>query len=171
MKKQPVVEYLQDSFVDFKGNTRKFIICAVSSPYDGTVESTDGDRYDWTERALTIGISVCSEQDEFDEELGKKIAHNRATNEEHNDGALYSTNPGYINSKVVRALLEQEAEYFKNNPQSRILGYLEQKRKYEDAQFVKAMDEKLTLTDRAIIDFINNPDADLVKYAKLTKNK
>ena len=52
-----------------------------------------------------------------------KIAEGKARKEKSRVGTLLSTSKGMINTKVVEALLEQELEYFKQNPGVYIKGY------------------------------------------------
>lgn len=140
------IETLVDSFVDENGVERKFVIAAISevlpktlaeqnpkvygNAEDGDCEVSyevvvydewDGESIDQLVKSLKIGFAICNPNDEFNEELGLKIAIGRAR--KNNTCALYATELGYINTKLVKAFLEQEAEYFKRNPESRIAGY------------------------------------------------
>lgn len=140
------IETLVDSFVDENGVERKFVIAAISevlpktlaeqnpkvygNAEDGDCEVSyevvvydewDGESLDQLVKSLKIGFAICNPNDEFNEELGLKIAIGRAR--KNNTCALYATELGYINTKLVKAFLEQEAEYFKRNPESRIAGY------------------------------------------------
>lgn len=137
------IETLTDSFVDELGNTRHFVIAAISEVLPTTIGELNPDadeyqeepvshevvRYDeWDSetidlvvKGLKLGFAICNPIDTFNEELGKKIAIGRAKKNKHY--ALYATEPGFINTKMVRAFLEQEAEYFKQNPESHIAGY------------------------------------------------
>lgn len=140
-----VVEYLCDSFIDFKGAEHKFILCALSR-VDENVEVFfhDEDGFAPSARTLTIGYSVCNTVDEFDEELGKKIAYNRAKSNKMMPD-IVATIPGIINTKVVLALLEQEAEYIKRDPNSIIPGYNEKVKKYREEK--DALDFYNNMTD------------------------
>ena len=140
------IETLVDSFVDENGVERKFVIAAVSEVLPKTLaeqnpkvygnaedgdcgvsyevvvyDEWDGESLDQLVKSLKIGFAICNPNDEFNEELGLKIAIGRAR--KNNTCALYATELGYINTKLVKAFLEQEAEYFKRNPESRIAGY------------------------------------------------
>lgn len=147
MKRQRV-EYLVDHFVDDNGDTRFFVIAAVSEVLPTTLDeiypdeewdedemyvSTDVVRYtefdsdivDTVVKSLRLGWAICNPVDKFDETVGKQIALGRAL--KNSEAALYSTHLGYINTKVVKAFLEQEAEFFKENPANRIAGYKRKK--------------------------------------------
>lgn len=102
--------FISDTFTDFAGLKRIFTICAIS-------EEIDSLGY----KGLQLGISVQNPLDSHNAELSKKIAEGKAIKKPF--GKLVSDNTGFINSKVVNALLEQECEYFKNNPGKYIAGY------------------------------------------------
>lgn len=127
------IVYRFGSFVDFAGNTRKFVACAVSTETStSNVEYTakSGDVYvEPIEKVLGIGFSVCRVGDEYNEELGKQIAYNKAVGAK-NSLKMFVTFSGMINTPVVNALLDQEIEYFKRNPNAHISGYNEERDKY-----------------------------------------
>lgn len=138
------IETLVDSFVDDNGEHRNFVLAAISltlpknsyelgylsvTPVSYQVTLDDGFSTEIQEevvKVVKIGHAICNPTDKFDEELGKKIAIGRAR--KNSNCALYATQLGYINTKMVRAFLEQEAEYFKNNPQYLIAGYKREKK-------------------------------------------
>ncbi len=164
------VEVINDSFVDYAGKTHHFTIAAVSSllPRNGKelelgshennavihevaiyVEDYGTEDYlcDVT-KALRLGISMCNPTDEFDEKVGALKAIARAR---ENEPALLSVDPGTINTRVVRALLEQEAEYLKHNPENFIEGYADMKARYEKRKEMEAMAENFSETEKAVI--------------------
>lgn len=140
MKKERI-ETLVDSFVDINGDTRYFVIAAVSEVLPTLVSDDfedievshevmicteyNSDYVDNVVKKVTLGYAFCNPTDTFNEELGKTIAIGRAR--KNQEAALYSTKLGYINTKLVKAFLEQEAEYFKNNPENYIKGYKRKK--------------------------------------------
>lgn len=123
MKKERVEFYI-DSFTDEFGQIRNFVIAAISEQFD---EPSDVFTYDWNQtnqevvKGLKLGFAICNPVDEFDANLGCTIAEGRAR--KNSEYALLSTQLGYINTTMVRAFLEQEAEYFKDNPERYIKGY------------------------------------------------
>lgn len=125
MKKERI-ETLVDHFVDDNGNERYFVIAAVSevlTDYNDDpmfVISNSGDYHDVV-KGLKLGFAICNPIDTFNEQLGKTIAIGRAR--KNAEYALLASQLGYINTKLVRAFLEQEAEYFKSNPEYKIAGY------------------------------------------------
>lgn len=125
MKKERI-ETLVDSFVDVDGYTRYFVIAAISVMFDeddepDVVLNSNTEYYQNVVKGLKLGFSICNPIDEFDKDLGIKIAIGRAR--KNAEYALLVSEPGFINTKLVQAFLEQEAEYFKHNPESRIAGY------------------------------------------------
>lgn len=125
MKKERI-EYLVDSFVDANGDERHFVVAAVSEVFTDDDEPTfvadlNGDAIHIVVKGLKLGFAICNPTDKFDEKLGITIAVGRAR--KNAEYALLASEPGYINTKLVRAFLEQEAEYFKHNPEYKIAGY------------------------------------------------
>lgn len=129
MKKERV-EYLVDSFVDENNEERHFVVAAISQVFDEDTEPTSlvdvyNDSVQEVVKGLKLGFAICNPTDKFDESLGIKIAVGRAR--KNSEYALIATELGYINTKLVKAFLEQEAEYFKANPETRIAGYKRKK--------------------------------------------
>lgn len=125
MKKERI-ETLVDHFVDGNGDTRHFVIAAISETFTEAEEpayicDTYEDELGEVVKGLKIGFAICNPCDKFNEELGRTIAIGRAR--KNSEYALLATELGYINTKLVRAFLEQEAEYFKHNPEYKIAGY------------------------------------------------
>lgn len=162
-----VVEYLCDSFVDFLGKEHKFVLCALSQVKED-VEIYDGETGSYFEsaRTLTLGCSICNLNDDYDEELGKKIAYNRAKSEKFIP-TLVSTLPGVINTAVVKALLRQEADYIKRDPNCVIPGYNDRKKKIEAHDAAVAEYDKLSDVEKAVVLFAK--ENDLTHYAEIAK--
>lgn len=133
MKRKERIETLVDQFVDANGDTRHFVIAAISEVLPTTVgdmevshevvayDEYDANTVDVVVKGLKLGFAICNPSDTFNEQLGITIAVGRAR--KNASYALYATEAGFINTKLVHAFLEQEAEYFKHNPESRIAGY------------------------------------------------
>ena len=125
MKKERI-ETLVDSFVDANGDERHFVVAAISVMFNednepAAVIDLNDDECGEVVKGLKLGFSICNPSDEFDEKLGTTIAVGRARKSA--EYALLASEPGFINTQLVRAFLAQEAEYFKHNPESRIVGY------------------------------------------------
>lgn len=125
MKKERI-ETLIDHFVDENGDTRYFVIAAVSEVFTDDIEPTYvcdfyNDNIGEVVKGLKLGFSICNPMDTFDEKLGITIAIGRAR--KNAEYALLAAQPGYINTQLVQAFLKQEAEYFKHNPEYKIAGY------------------------------------------------
>lgn len=127
MKKQRI-EYIVDSFVNEKQETRYFVIAAISEMLDPegifVVDSYEND-IQQVYKGLKIGYSICNPIDKFNEKLGIDIAIGRAR--KNSEYAILVSNPGTINSQLVTAFLKQEADYFKRNPEHYIAGYKREK--------------------------------------------
>ena len=112
-------------FVDFAGIEREVIFAAISQ------ELSQGEFFNWSTaeggdlvKEIRIGVSVQSFKDPIVKtELGKIIAEGKALKEKSCVGKLFSTQKGFINSTVVEALLNQELNFFKQNPGKYIKGY------------------------------------------------
>ena len=135
------VNYHIDKFVDNNGIEREFILAAVSIDFrkdkstllsHATVISTEMESDYYTmEKALCIGIAVRRPEDTFNKELGMKIAKGKALKVLKNPEKgkiIFASDSGLINTKMVQALLEQEALYFKRDPRCYISGYATHKK-------------------------------------------
>lgn len=148
MNKNIKTEFKIDKFVDYAGIEREFILAAVSVPLSSKAYvyvldpksyvkyNDDNSIYvdDYyavpTEKYLLIGISVRNAEDKYDEEIGKRIAVGKALKGKGKQ--IYASHAGLINTKMVQALLEQEAEYFKRDPQSYIAGYRNAEKRWKE---------------------------------------
>lgn len=149
-------QFIHDSFVDYKGKEHHFVICAYSKLLPKTFKEAEGiefdadkddrvetfavsyaesygclDNYDKVVKSVSIGVSICNPEDEFNYVVGCKKAQARAKN---SNATLYATKSGMINTTMVTGLLTQEAEYLKNNPDAYIKGYEESRRAYLEKQ-------------------------------------
>ena len=67
--------------------------------------------------------------------MGKLLGLKRATAKaKQSNYVLFVTDKGLINTALVTALLHQEAEFIKNNPNKIIKGYNEAMKKYQKQQ-------------------------------------
>lgn len=144
MNKNIKTEYLIDKFKDFTGQEREFILAAVSVPLGEEFmsipdpETTDdygtigADLITPCEKLLLIGMSIRNAEDTYDEEIGKRIAVGKAL--KFKGKHLAVSHAGLVNTKMVSALLQQEAAYFKRDPQSYIAGYRNAERKWKEQQ-------------------------------------
>lgn len=100
MKK--VAEFIEGTFIDYKGDKREYTICALSCPIE--------------------------EGDEYVRGIGMAEAERKA--KENPFSVLRSDTCGVINSTMVQAILEQEAEFFENNPGKYIKAYRKDAERY-----------------------------------------
>ena len=103
-------------FVDFKGE--KHYITAV-----GISEETENGV------TLNIGVSICSPEDKYNEDLGLDIAYRRAT---ESDPILTASSKKGINCAYIDAILKSEIDYIKLRPQKYIKNYWEKYDKYKE---------------------------------------
>ena len=177
-------QFIHDSFVDYKGKEHHFVICAYSKLLPRTAKEVEGiefdadkddrvetfavsyadsygclDNYDKVVKSVSIGVSICNPEDEFNYVIGCKKAQARAKN---SNATLYATKSGMINTTMVTGLLTQEAEYLKNNPDAYIKGYEESKRAYLEKQ--KKADIFTALPEQAkdTINYLRNCSKPLV---------
>lgn len=178
--KQDIAEYLVDSFVDFKGDVHQVVLCALSqSPEsidsdDLMVAWSDGETVDESAdifhnvfRMVSLGVAICCPADKkvFSEEIGKKIALNRAEKEVPKFVSLF---PGVVNTTLVKAFLRQEMEFIKKNPEQFIVGYAEAKERYDkkvnfDKTIQNLSEAEATIVEHAI------KGVDILKCAKLAR--
>ena len=178
--KQDIAEYLVDSFVDFKGDVHQVVLCALSqSPEpidsdnlmvawsDGETVDESADIYHDVFRMVSLGIAICCPADKkvFSEEIGKKIALNRAEKEVPK---FVSLSPGVVNTTLVRAFLSQEMEFIKKNPEQFIVGYAEAKERYnKKVNFDKTI-QNLSEAEATIVEHAMK-GVDILKCAKLAR--
>lgn len=187
------VDTLISSFVDYKGQEHKFVVAAVSEVLPTTYEEAypedkideedknttvsyevveynewDSEYKEDVVKSLRLGVSICNPTDTFNERAGKEKAVHRARNSKKN--ALYSTEKGYISSRVVKAMLEQEAHYVKTNPGKYIKGYNEAEAKYKFEQECKTKYSELSESEKSLVKSIKDIDLQkLEEYKKLAK--
>ena len=178
--KQDIAEYLVDSFVDFKGDVHQVVLCALSQ----SPESIDSDNLmvAWSDdetvddsadifhdvfRMVSLGIAICCPADKkvFSEEIGKKIALNRAEKEVPKFVSIF---PGVVNTTLVRAFLSQEMEFIKKNPEQFIVGYAEAKERYDKKINFEKTIQNLSEAEATIVEHAMK-GVDILKCAKLAR--
>ena len=120
------VVFKVDKFTDFAGKQREVIFAAVSQDFEGFVTDYNNSWDDDTDivKEVRIGISVQSPKDDVvNTELGKIIAEGKAMKDKSCFCKIYATDKGSINKTMVNALLDQELDYFKQNPGKYLKGY------------------------------------------------
>ena len=171
------VEVIKDSFTDYAGRVHHFVIAAVSeafevSPFVAVAnDPMFASQIGTVKKGVRLGISICNPKDTFDEKVGVLKATARAKNSEI---SLYSSEAGQINTKLVRAFLEQEAEYLKNNPDKYIQGYSDSKERWLRNERMKEVGNNLTDVEKVIVEGVQKDSKflDNVKeYLKWLNNK
>lgn len=181
------IETITDSFTDYKGEVHHFVIAAISQTlpkyaselkncpigheddevtYEIEIYVAEYGSYDYMtplSKALKIGIAICNPTDKFDEEVGRLKAIARARN---SNPVMYVTDQGIINTKMVKALLEQEANYLKNNPEKYIQGYADTKKRYEARIEMENMRKQFSPIETQITESLQRDPAFLDKVMK-----
>lgn len=132
------IVFKSGEFIDFTGKTRLVTFCAVSieeeclvTPIRDFLLNVPEITNDLTVKKIVLGVAVQNPSDDkVNLELAKTIAEGKARKFKSSLGALYSTNKGMINYRVVEALLEQELDFFQHNPGNYIAGYNKDKELY-----------------------------------------
>lgn len=178
--KQDIAEFLVDSFIDYKGDEHKVVLCALSQ----TPEKYDEDSlmvvwsngYDIDEnadichdvfRTVSLGVAICCPADKkvFSEEIGKKIALNRA---EKAIPKFVSLEPGIVNTTLVKAFLEQEIAYIKKCPEKFIEGYEEAMKRYNKKLNLDKAVKNLSQEEAEVVESAIN-GVDIIKCAKIAR--
>ena len=167
------VEYKFSEFTDFTGTTRKIVVAAVSRPLKDCTITIHGNVSN-VAKVLLIGFAICNPLDEYNEEVGKKIAYCKAV-AKNNPLTLYTVSSGMVNTKMVEALIDQEIEYFNQYPESHIKGYNDAYIKFIKKQQhqldIEEMRNKLTAAEHETIQYIKNLSDDKRKIALLLLNE
>jgi hypothetical protein len=118
-------------------------------------------------RTVSLGIAICCPADKkaFSEEIGKKIALNRA---EKAIPKFVSLEPGVVNTTVVKAFLEQEMAFVKKCPEKFIKGYDEAKAHYNKKLNLDKTVKNLSPEEAEVVEFAMN-GIDILKCAKLAR--
>lgn len=110
--------YKVDSFIDFEGKERKFVLLCATINDPSLILNT---QFTEAERYLNLGIALCNEVDEFNEQLGVKIALSRAQKKLNH--MIVFQRSSMINNDLVNTILERESAYLKKDPGFYIKGY------------------------------------------------
>ena len=149
------VEVIKDSFTDYAGRVHHFVIAAVSeafevSPFVAVAnDPMFASQIGTVKKGIRLGVSICNPEDTCDEKVGVLKATARAKNRKI---TLYSSEAGQINTKLVRAFLEQEANYLKNNPDKYIQGYSDSKERWLRNERMKEVGNNLTDVEKVIVE-------------------
>lgn len=104
--------YAMDSFIDSERKTHHFVICAILN--ETLQVHKDGFRQ--ILKHLSLGAAVSKPDQEFEEDLGKNIAFNRANRDKSKLGELFTNNVNMLSEQMIRYILQNEVEHIKANP-------------------------------------------------------
>jgi len=131
------VTYLSDKFINYKGETQQFVLCAVSYMLDDTTKS------------LSVGVSFTHPKDTFNEEIGETIAYNKAIDKPC--CYLETDNKGVINTALVTCVLTNIVEQIQKNPGKFIAGYNDAEKKYKQTCEASKTWSQMTEEDKSFI--------------------
>nr|DAF63766.1 MAG TPA: hypothetical protein [Podoviridae sp. ctz6O13] len=132
--------YRLGQFIDFEGQIHKFTIAAVVSEIPKDLElfhvkgakgghytslSSDDMLVGPVKAAVTLGVSICHPDDiaMYNENIGMQIAVNKAMSPKTVVRWLSFNDISTATEKMIDALLENEGERIKTNPDAYIKGY------------------------------------------------
>ena len=140
MKVKKVISTI-DSFIDYEGKERKFVMAVVSAE-DTAIDlepqvKLDEDVYvavatGYPYKFLSVGVSVCMQGDKFNPEQGLDIAIGKAL--KRGDHLLETEQFGLIGDEVANALLNQECKFFRTHPDTYIAGYAKRANEYRESK-------------------------------------
>lgn len=137
------IEYRIGEFTDFAGRSRKYIVAAVSELVNCGLVTTMTDDVKLTMeevvKKLSLGFSTCDPNDEWNEELGKRIALGKAIKRPAR--VMYTSHAGMINTEVVNALINQEMKFLEKSPEIVFNGYKTAKKEWLES---KKINDQLT---------------------------
>lgn len=129
-----MTQFAFGEFTDFKGEIHKFVVAGVVRKcLPGTIvdvyktyygnEIIYGDKD--LEKFLSIGISICSPLDKYDEKIGKLQAEGRALKPRKSElvREMYVSKGGMLSKDIVKSVLDYTANALKNDPGQFIKGY------------------------------------------------
>lgn len=151
------VVFKEGTFIDFKGNKREYTMCAISLPIS---ETDDKAGYDEVKQ-LRLGIAVRREEDEYMRGIGMAEAEKKSM--ENPFDIVRSTTTGVINQKVVEAILEQEGEFFEQNPGKYLAAYNSDKQEWEDGQEVEAIYESLPEEAKKVHEYLTTASEEVLR--------
>lgn len=156
-------KYLTSEFTDYVGMEHKFVVCAVVVKHDWElvlaskisdelcVPATERNNDGHVTHSVYLGVSICNPADSFNEDIGRKIAYNKALSCKLPQRWVASDTRILTNPDVVNALMLAEAQQVQDYPQDYIVGYDAARDKYENLKEVTVQFQKLTDTDKDIV--------------------
>lgn len=164
--RQEKVVYVKGEFTNYKGNVQNFIICGITKDMEGSYSSFTDDNFEdvATYKILSVGVSIASELDSYDEDLGKLIAYRKAKS---NKAAVMATSfKGFFNQDTVTCILNNTAEVIKKNPSCVIASYAKAEKKYSEAKTYQTLWNKLSAAERTNVQLIAQQTPETIAAAK-----
>ena len=160
-----IASYVYGSFNDYLGKEHKIIVCGVTKSEESEIAFRRG--YEITckeiQKTLSIGVSICNPNDEYDEEKGQMIAYNRALKEEV---LLTSSRRGMFNTATVHFLLNDYLKYIERDPGSILKGYNDAEKAYHEKMDLLNDIQNFSKEDLNFLSKISVLTDEQISYAK-----
>lgn len=165
------VVYKSGKFVDWLGQEHPFVVAGVVVAHEGDlvlatiepvchgsnrlcavpVHENNGDGH--LRKSLFLGVAICNpkDKDRFSEELGQRIAYNKALCGKLSQRWLATDISGMMTDGLVEFVVNQEAEFVAAHPENFINGYMESKLRYEEKQQAKQEFTELSGPEQEVI--------------------
>jgi len=176
-----------DSFTDWLGKKHIFTVsCVVDYDLQGMfshevienafIEGSWEEKLnpldaDIATKTLFFGVSICNPKDielgQYNEELGKKIAYNRALSPKVIRSFVAVSDPSFITKEMMEALLQKQVDNVKAHPEDYIKDYLKAKEKWEQRQKAEKEFGALTVPEQITVRTISRKTVDLKKLARI----
>lgn len=132
-------EFATGTFTNYEGVEQHFTVAIVSFIPDAAFSTFYvGDKYTTVCNKIVMGIGTafckpkttnCPEGDEYDEELGKKIALSHALSSKA-FAVIHQSEMGFVDAKIRNAMLVNIVENIKEEPERYSISYRKDKEKY-----------------------------------------
>jgi hypothetical protein len=142
-------------FTDFKGLVHKFVVAGVVRKCCPDTWVDTNDQEYWAGRAgieygdkdlekfLSIGISICSPLDKYDEKIGKLQAEGRALKPRKSElvREMYVTKGGMLSQEMVECAINITAKAIKKDPGQFVKGYNVAELKWKASQNTSSQEQ------------------------------
>lgn len=178
------VFFKEGSFNHYEGDSRRYIMVAVVNNLkerkDGfevcnfscinAVETEDEIKVHdtWTIRkTLSFGIAVCHPNDNFDLEVGKKIAIEKAMRNNEIRRCISFSHNGLLDDYIIEYFLNREMKAFEKNPGAFITNYTIDKLEAERDKLVKDFKKTMTADDKAFVQILQTAEPKHIEILKI----
>lgn len=161
------VIFKSGSFTDWAGEEHPFIVAGVTVVHDEElvlasvinkqapcalpVIEINGDGH--LRKSLFIGVSICNpkDKDTYNEEIGKKIAFNKALSSKVAQRWIGTDIPGMLTKELAELVVSQEVKFIAAHPEAFIKGYFESKARYERKKQAEADFANMSAAEQTVV--------------------